>query len=698
MELPRRGGQCPVKPRMRILIVASDPAEVVTVRGQLRRSPVLESETVASPSLSEAVEMAQAELFDAVVLVLGRSDARNEARRLLPALPDIPVVVMSQDSPWAWHRITEQLAVADFISWGSVAGNDNGSDLLSRSLVGAVHGHKLCRLDQQMTRTLDDVTGILDEGLLVVRGDGSVSLANRAAARLLGRHAEDIQRAGFPHDVTSREPYEIRACGADGQQRIIEVTSTPGSWKGEPCYLVKLRPASTPEVRRSPERDRHQPDGLTGLAGRENFTARIDDLMAEHRVGVPAPVALLLIDLDQFGKVNRAHGHAVGDRTLQQAAARISAVLPPGSALARLGGDEFGAALRTGGADALEVARHVADALSQPYLVDGQTVRCTATVGVAEHHDGCRTARDLLEQAENAVSVGPESADKVRVLDPVSMMRGMQMLRLRAELRSAVDEGDLWMVYQPIVSLSRGGDTHIVGLEALCRWEHPDHGLISPLEFIRVAEESGLIVPLGNWVLKEVCGQIRTWRDDNPALCVPPVSVNVSARQLAEPGLAAAVQAALRSNKLEPSAIKLEVTESAIAESSGGTREALEELACSGIEVQLDDFGTGYSSLTHLRQFPISTIKIDRNFVAALPEDPRTREIVGAMVAMGSSLGIGCIAKGVEIPSQQDALVELGCTSAQGYLFDVPLPAALVVERFATASTPRSRRLGLVPA
>ncbi|MBI2706439.1 MAG: EAL domain-containing protein [Actinobacteria bacterium] len=700
MKLPRRSFDSPTPTTLRVLVVESNPADLLFIDARLRAASRLAAALTRAPTLDDAVTRAQTEQFDVVLCHLqfatsspGIETALATVRRALGAFPDIPIVVISESADRDVDRKVIDLGAQDHVAREALDDPTWGAELLARTLVAAVDRHRLGRLRDEMEQSLNSLVEASPDGMLAVRRDRTIAMANTRAGVLLGQHVEDLERARFPHEVNVRQPYEVNKRGNDNNERILEVSSTPGSWLGEPAFFVSLRDA-TPQVSPAQQAAFHANyDSLTGLPTSESFHSRVDDLIYEAK-DHDDTFAVLLVDLDQFQSVNRSFGHPVGDAVLKQAAGRLTAVLPPGAPVARLGGDEFAAAITNQVADPPVVAQHIASALGQPYRVDDNEVHCSASVGVAWHYPGCRSARELVDHADDAMSLAHDQVPgQVRVFDRRTMVQGVKMLRLKSDLRDAVHGCDLWMAYQPIVSIAAEPARDIVGLEALCRWEHPDHGLIPPVEFIKVAEDSGLIVPLGDWILRDVCEQIRAWRDERPDWVVPPVSVNVSARQLFDHGLPEAVLGALRSNRLEPSAIQLEVTETAILAMNAGVEHTLKRLASEGIAIHLDDFGTGYSSLAHLRRFPISTLKVDRSFVAGLPEDEQSREIVRAVIAMGSALGIDVIAEGVEGPAQLNDLRDLGCQLAQGYLFDVPAPAPLVTKWFPAARDPIERRL-----
>jgi predicted signal transduction protein with EAL and GGDEF domain len=358
---------------------------------------------------------------------------------------------------------------------------------------------------------------------------------------------------------------------------------------------------------------------------------------------------------------------------LRVVASRILSAVRPGDSAARVGGDEFGVLITDlrDPDEAQVVAERIHDSLSRPYEIDDIEVFCTISVGIAYHVPECREPSTMLRYADTAMYLGKvEGQGRVAVFDQQMRDKRVHWLHVQSALRTAVEEHQLVLLYQPIFDLTTDQP---VGFEALVRWEHPDDGLITPDEFLDVAEESGLIVPLGEWVVAEVCRQIVEWRTDNPDYDVPPVAINVSGRQLTHPDFVRSIDQALADNGLNGRALQIDISEAALLENPRRAALVLDEITSREIRVDLDDFGTGLSSLGHLQQFPISSLKIDRSFVGRLPDDTESDELVTAIIALGAALGLWVVAKGVETPEQRARLYRLGCHLAQGYLFARPL-------------------------
>ncbi len=419
-------------------------------------------------------------------------------------------------------------------------------------------------------------------------------------------------------------------------------------------------------------------DALTGLPNRAQIMEMLSATL--DRGGA---ISVLFLDLDGFKAVNDTLGHAVGDRLLRAVAGRVTSELREGDRAGRLGGDEFVVLLDGDayGEGAEVVAGRLVHVLSEPFALEGadaRGVRVGVSVGIAAGPPG--TAEELLRDADLALYQAKESGKgRYRVFEPGMSSRRQRELELEADLRDALDDGQFVLYYQPILDLR---SRRITGAEALLRWRHPVRGMVSPGEFIPVAESSGLIVPIGRWVLREACAQATRWQDAGRPLGI---AVNISARQLdAGADFVAEVQAVLADTGLDPAALTIEVTETAVIGDVEDAGLVLEVLRTLGVRVAIDDFGTGYSSLTHLHRLPVDILKIDRSFVGGMTEDAASGTLVRSLVQLGRSLGIETVAEGIEDQVQLDILLDEQCDSGQGYLFNRPLP----VEEFDELTDP----------
>jgi diguanylate cyclase (GGDEF)-like protein len=422
-------------------------------------------------------------------------------------------------------------------------------------------------------------------------------------------------------------------------------------------------------------RHRAMHDSLTGLPNRALFIDRLAHALASarrRRTGV----AVLFLDLDNFKVVNDSLGHTAGDDLLLAVGGRLRETLRRSDTIARFGGDEFGILVEDveHERDAIRVAEQVAALFVHPFSLDAREHFVSASIGIAISDAAADKPDTLIRNADAAMyRAKSHGRGGYELFDEIMRARALERLRIESELRAALTRDELRLVYQPIVSLATGA---VTGAEALVRWQHPERGELAPAEFITVAEESGLIVRLGEWVLTAACEEAARWaamRPDGPPLNV---SVNLSARQVAESRLAEVVAEALERSGLDPANLVLEITESVLLEDADTPKDTLRAVKDLGVRLVLDDFGTGYSSLGYLKRLPLDGLKIDRQFVAGLGTDSDDTAIVSAVTGMAHGLGLTVIAEGVETEGQRDALRALGCQRAQGYLFWRPVSAA----------------------
>ncbi|MFQ5426927.1 MAG: putative bifunctional diguanylate cyclase/phosphodiesterase, partial [Gaiellales bacterium] len=412
-------------------------------------------------------------------------------------------------------------------------------------------------------------------------------------------------------------------------------------------------------------------DSLTGLANRALFADRVGHAFARrHGRG---EIAVLFLDLDDFKTVNDGLGHAAGDELLVELAARLNASVRAGDTCARLGGDEFAILLECVPdlGYATEVAERILGSLEAPFSLNETEVFARASVGIAMPTGRDDRAEELLRNADAAMyRARSRGAGGYQVFEPSMHLAAVERLELKGELGRALERSEFVLHYQPIVSLEDGA---ITAAEALLRWQHPRRGLLLPGDFIDLAEETGLIVPLGQWVLEQACRQLRSWREEHHG-APPELSVNLSGRQLSEPALADDVAKILQRHQLQPHALTLEITESALVEDTPTAIRRLRQLKQLGVTLAIDDFGTGYSSLSYLQSFPLDVLKIPKPFIDDIVASTNDTSLAGAIVNLGGTLELDTVAEGVETADQLDQLERLDCPRAQGDYFAKALP------------------------
>jgi len=431
-------------------------------------------------------------------------------------------------------------------------------------------------------------------------------------------------------------------------------------------------------------------DSLTGLANRALFRNRVEHALARMR-RQRRPIAVLLLDLDGFKTVNDSLGHAFGDAFLSAVAERLKGLLRPSDTPCRLGGDEFAVLVEdlAEAVDATIVAERILDALRLPFVVDGKEVVTSASVGVTIAETGARDADDLLRNADVAMyTAKSRGRNRCELFKPSMHQAMLDRLDLEADLRRAVDRSEFVLHYQPTVALATG---RISGMEALVRWVSPSRGLVPPGMFIPVAEDTGLIVPLGAWVLEEACRQAVAWQQEFGPDAPQTMSINLSARQLQDDGLVDEVALVLTRTGINPANVVLEITESAIMADAEVMTARLHELKALGVRLAIDDFGTGYSSMSYLCSFPIDILKIDRSFVHGVRDEPQKMGIVRTIVELGHILELQTVAEGIELAEELEELRHLQCDLGQGYWFARPMSVEAAVQLLGDQAAARRR-------
>jgi diguanylate cyclase (GGDEF)-like protein/PAS domain S-box-containing protein len=547
---------------------------------------------------------------------------------------------------------------------------------------------------RESERRMRDILETVQLVAVLLDREGIITYCNPFFLELVGYEEEDvIGREWFSTFVpeadrdsgraTLRDRMQLGAVAAHeetaivtrhGDRRVVAWSNTVlRDWTGEVSGTASIG-ADVTDRRRAEEQLQHDAfhDALTGLPNRALFIDRLQAALARlqgalargHQKGM---FAVVFLDVDRFKVVNDSLGHSVGDRLLVELSSALKTAVRPGDTVARLGGDEFTILIEDmeGREEAIAVAERIQSVLREPLTLAGHEVFATVSMGIALSAPSYRRAEDLLRDADTAMYHAKAlGKSRHQVFDSSMHARARKLLQLEHDLRRAIDRREFRVHYQPIV---RVDDRRISGFEALVRWEHPERGMVGPSEFIHLAEETGLVVPLGRAVLEEACRQAAAWqRSSGDDLTV---SVNLSVKQFGQPDLVEQVDGALRQSGLPSRLLKLEVTESMVMENTDAAIALLRRLKALGVHIAIDDFGTGYSSLSYLLRLPADTLKIDRSFVSGTGDAGRNVSIVRTVVSLANSLGLGVVAEGVETEQQRALLEELGCPLAQGYLF-----------------------------
>jgi diguanylate cyclase (GGDEF)-like protein/PAS domain S-box-containing protein len=624
----------------------------------------------------------------------------ESVRRLLRS----PEATLTSGPPGS-GQLAASMTVADQQLWLAAAGRrrDEPFDDADRGLLqalaavgsGALSNAELYQQVRLEREKLSSITLNIGEGVCAVGADGKLGFVNRAAADMIELSSASIAiddpmsdsaltapdflldpaREAMRTGRTIRE-YDARFRGKNGTAIPVAYTVSAVMGDGVPSgAVIAFRDITERKAFEDELHHRAFYDSLTGLANRRLLVERLDDALARSAPDGKTH-ALVFVDVDRFKSINDSLGHVTGDEFLAAIGASMRSVVRGNDLLARFGGDEFVVLLEdVAGVDvAIAAARRICAALERPIVLrDGYEVVASVSVGIALSGPG-KSADDVLRDADVAMYDAKEKGGGgiYRVFDQVSMgSRSSERLRIEADLRKGLERRELEVYYQPFFSLD---DERIVGAEALVRWRHPAHGLISPTSFIPMAEETGLILPLGRYVLDAACRQVRSIRDQLDVDL--PISVNLSPRQFQEGGLPSQAAAALDAAGIPAELLIFEITENVVMRDLPRAREVMKKLDRLGVRLAIDDFGTGHSSLAYLKQFPVQEVKVDRTFVKGIADSPVDSAIVKAVIDLANAMGIATVAEGVETEGQLARLRTLGCPVAQGFYFSQPLRAA----------------------
>lgn len=518
-----------------------------------------------------------------------------------------------------------------------------------------------------------------------VTGYGREEVTGRRTEFLFGPKTDEIVRRRTDRCLSDGESVsgEVIAYRRDDSEFVLQYHMSPvRAPDGRVTHLAAVFRDVTDERKAEEAIRRADHDALTGLPNRDLFTRRLERSVERVQTHPDERFAVLFLDLDRFKVINDSLGHLRGDQLLVSLARRLERTVRPADTVARFGGDEF--VILVDRVDAVEdvtaVARRIEEELESPFTVGARVLYTTASIGIALSDTGYTLPEDVLRDADAAMyQAKMKGGGTYELFDRSLYDDAVTVLRLESELHRALERGEFELRYQPIVSLD---DSRTLGFEALLRWEHPDRGLLRPGEFLGLAEETGLIVPIGRWVLAEAAGQLQSWQDRFEAATRLRLSVNLSGREFGSEDLVSTIRTVLRDYHLFSETLQVEITENTLIERTDRVGTVLRELREMGVHVSLDDFGTGYSSLGYLHRFPVKELKIDRLFIRRLGggERPprRNEEIVRAILALARSLELDVTAEGVENRAQLQRLRRMECPNAQGFYFSRPLTGARV--------------------
>jgi diguanylate cyclase (GGDEF)-like protein/PAS domain S-box-containing protein len=692
---------------VRLLLVEDSADDAELIRTKLAKSERINVDVTHVDRLGKGLERLSGDAFDVVLLDFSLPDSfgMETFRRAHAAAPRIPIIVLTSldDNELAVQAVRE--GAQDYL-----VKREADTRLLVRAMLYAIERQQaddaLRESEERFALAARGVNdGLWDWDLVndsifysprwkSMLGFGERDVGDSPREWLDRIHPDD--RPPFRRHLdahlagdTEQLEFEHRMRNARGQYLWVLARGVAVRDRSGRPYRMAGSQTDITARKRAEHQLQHDAlhDGLTGLANRVLFMDRLACALADLQRQATPHFAVLFFDLDRFKNVNDSLGHTLGDKLLVGIARRLEHFLRPGDTVARLGGDEFAILLHRveTASGAIHVAERIQEILNMNFSIDSHDVFVTASIGIAHSATGYLNPEEILRDADIAM-YRAKAGGKARyeIFDRDMHQSAVALLKLETELRQAVQREEFLMHFQPIVSLSHG---RIVGFEGLVRWQHPERGLVSPSQFIAVAEETGLIVPMGWWVLRESCRQTREWQLRFPS--DPPlwVSVNMSGKLFMKKKMVDRLCGILEETGLQPPSLRIEVTENVVMDHADVAIRNLMELRALGVQLSIDDFGTGYSSLSYLQRFHYDELKIDRSFVSRLGQVGDSRAIVETILSLANNLGIGVVAEGIETAEQVDRLRKMDCPHGQGYWFSRPLTASAATELIAAAPT-----------
>lgn len=688
----------------RLLLVEDNAADARLLREMFHECGSYDTEVLHVESLKAAEARLADRSVDIILLDLGLPDVEgmSAVRRAKAAAPRVPLVVLTGLDDESVAALALQEGAQDYLVKGQIEPRG-----LLRALRYAIE-RKILEEALFVEKERAEVTlRCIGDAVVCTDDGGKLTFLNAVAERMTGWSSREAIGAAMTEvfrivDATTREtirddlvdrgeekkrrvrlPSNCILVHRDGSAIPIEdsvaaIHDRAGQVTGT---VIVFRDVSAAREMALTIVHSAQHDFLTGLPNRVLLNDRVNHALTMSQ-RYDKRVAVLFLDLDGFKHINDSLGHPIGDKLLQSVAKRLVGCLRGSDTVSRQGGDEFVVLLSEveHAEDAAITARRMLDAVSAPHSIDGHELHVTTSIGVSIGPDDGPDADSLIKNADTAMyQAKANGRHSYQFFEPAMNVRAVERQFIEEGLRRALERDELSLHYQPKVELKTG---KITGVEALLRWNHPVRGAIPPMEFIPVAEDCGLIQPIGNWVLRQACAQARAWAD--AGLPVATMAVNVSAVELRHPGFLEGVLSALADTGMDACTLELELTESVLMKHVESTEATLKTLRNKGVQLAIDDFGTGYSSLSYLRELSIDTLKIDRSFVSRIATEPDQIAIVTAVIGLGRALNVRVVAEGVETLEELQFLQERECDEAQGYYFSRPIPAPAFAELLAT--------------